>query len=93
MPELLFVTVPERKTEKNRLHFDLMPIVRTRDEEVDRLLAAGASLVDDRRGANGRGWVVLADPTNASRRCRGSEPAFAVHVARRTAGPLPALAQ
>jgi hypothetical protein len=62
MPELLFVTVPERKTEKNCLHFDLMPIARARDEEVDRLLAVGASLVDDRRGENGRGWVVLADP-------------------------------
>ncbi|MPZ86146.1 MAG: VOC family protein [Actinophytocola sp.] len=62
LPELLFVTVPETKTVKNRLHLDLVPLTGTRDEEVDRLLAAGATLVDDRRTANGRGWVVLADP-------------------------------
>lgn len=60
-PELLFVAVPESKTGKNRLHLDLVPLTRTRDEEVERLLAAGATLVDDRRGARGRGWVVLAD--------------------------------
>jgi predicted enzyme related to lactoylglutathione lyase len=62
LPELLFVTVPESKTAKNRVHLDLVPLARTRDEEVDRLLAAGATLVDDRRVADGRGWVVLADP-------------------------------
>ncbi|KOG43051.1 VOC family protein [Streptomyces resistomycificus] len=59
---LLFVTVAEPKTVKNRLHLDLQPQDRTRDEEVDRLLAVGATLVDDRRNADGTGWVVLADP-------------------------------
>jgi predicted enzyme related to lactoylglutathione lyase len=62
LPELLFVQVPEPKAGKNRLHLDLVPQTRTRDEEVARLLAAGATLVADRRGENGRGWVVLADP-------------------------------
>jgi predicted enzyme related to lactoylglutathione lyase len=62
VPELLFVAVPERKAGKNRLHLDLMPVARTRDEEVTRLLAVGAALVDDRRKPNGRGWVVLGDP-------------------------------
>ena len=62
LPELLFVTVAEHKTAKNRMHLDLVPIARTRDEEVGRLLAAGAALVDDRRVTDGRGWVVLADP-------------------------------
>lgn len=62
VPELLFVAVPEAKMVKNRLHLDLVPLARTRDEEVDRLRAAGATLVADRRGARGRGWVVLADP-------------------------------
>jgi predicted enzyme related to lactoylglutathione lyase len=61
-PELLFVAVPEPKAGKNRLHLDLVPLTRTRDEEVERLRAAGAALVDDRRGTSGRGWVVLADP-------------------------------
>jgi predicted enzyme related to lactoylglutathione lyase len=61
-PQLLFIQVPEPKAGKNRLHLDLVPLSRTRDEEVARLLAAGATQVDDRRGARGRGWVVLADP-------------------------------
>ncbi|WP_369274349.1 VOC family protein [Streptomyces sp. R11] len=59
---LLFVTVPERKTLKNRIHVDLQPQDRTRDEEVERLLALGATLVDDRRTPDGKGWAVLADP-------------------------------
>ncbi|MFI7499748.1 VOC family protein [Streptomyces sp. NPDC049687] len=59
---LLFVTVPEGKTVKNRIHFDLQPQNRTRDEEVERLLAVGAALVADRRSPDGAGWVVLADP-------------------------------
>ena len=62
LPEMLFVAVGEGKTGKNRLHLDLVPLAGTRDEEVARLRAAGATLVADRRGASGRGWVVLADP-------------------------------
>jgi antitoxin (DNA-binding transcriptional repressor) of toxin-antitoxin stability system len=62
MAELLFIRVPEGKTVKNRLHFDLVPLNRTRDAEVERLLAAGAVLASDQRRPNGRGWVVLADP-------------------------------
>ncbi|MFJ4584850.1 VOC family protein [Streptomyces echinatus] len=59
---LLFVTVPDAKTVKNRIHLDLQPQEHNRDEEVDRLLALGATLVDDRRNADGTGWAVLADP-------------------------------
>ncbi|MGV9555724.1 VOC family protein [Streptomyces sp. NPDC003522] len=59
---LLFVTVPERKTVKNRVHLDLQPQDRTRDEEVDRLLALGATLVADHRRPDGTGWALLADP-------------------------------
>ncbi|WP_138901964.1 VOC family protein [Streptomyces albidochromogenes] len=59
---LLFVAVPEAKSIKNRLHLDLMPDDRTRDEEVERLLALGATLVADHRRPNGRGWATLADP-------------------------------
>ncbi|MFE6915950.1 VOC family protein, partial [Streptomyces rubiginosohelvolus] len=33
-----------------------------RDEEVERLLAHGATLVGDHRRPNGRGWATLADP-------------------------------
>ncbi|WP_133259979.1 VOC family protein [Streptacidiphilus pinicola] len=59
---LLFVTVPEVKSGKNRLHFDLQPQDRLRDEEVTRLLALGATLVSDLRNPDGTGWAVLADP-------------------------------
>ncbi|MFE5814352.1 VOC family protein [Streptomyces sp. NPDC056479] len=59
---LLFVTVPEAKTVKNRVHLDLQPQDLTRDQEVERVLALGATLVDDRRNADGTGWAVLADP-------------------------------
>jgi catechol 2,3-dioxygenase-like lactoylglutathione lyase family enzyme len=61
---LLFIEVPEEKGGKNRLHLDLCPRSGTRDEELERLLAAGATEVADLRGKHGpgTGWVVLADP-------------------------------
>ncbi|QMU72943.1 VOC family protein [Streptacidiphilus sp. P02-A3a] len=58
---LLFVPVPRPKTVKNRVHLDLQPQDRGRDAEVRRLLALGATLVDDRREPDGTGWCVLAD--------------------------------
>ncbi|MEV6396993.1 VOC family protein [Streptomyces sp. NPDC051907] len=58
---ILFIAVPEGKTVKNRIHFDLQPADRTRDEEVERLLALGATLVDDLRRPDGSGWATLAD--------------------------------
>jgi catechol 2,3-dioxygenase-like lactoylglutathione lyase family enzyme len=61
-PNLLFVRVPEAKAVKNRVHFDLMPTDRGRDEEVSRLLALGATEVADHRRPDGSGWVTLADP-------------------------------
>ena len=60
VPTIVFVPVPEGKTVKNRLHIDVNPIDRTQEEEVDRLIAAGA-----RRADVGQGdvhWVVMADP-------------------------------
>ncbi|MFE0727374.1 VOC family protein [Streptomyces antibioticus] len=59
---LLFVTVPDPKTVRNRVHLDLQPQDRTRDEEVTRLLTLGATLIDDRRRPDGTGWAVLTDP-------------------------------
>ena len=42
-PRLFFQRVPEGKTVKNRLHLDVTPTEgRTRDEEVERLIALGA---------------------------------------------------
>lgn len=58
---LLFVAVPEGKTVKNRVHTDLQPVDRSRDEEVQRLLDLGATLVADHREPDGTGFVVLSD--------------------------------
>jgi len=60
-PRLLFVQVPEAKAVKNRVHLDLVPDT-TRDEEVARLAALGATRVADQVRPDGSGWVVLADP-------------------------------
>jgi catechol 2,3-dioxygenase-like lactoylglutathione lyase family enzyme len=60
--ELLFIAVPDDKIVKNRLHLDLRPVDGTRDDELERLLALGATELDDRRTSDGLGWVVLADP-------------------------------
>ena len=58
-PDILFVKVPESKTVKNRLHFDLRP--KDQAQEVDRILALGAERVDVGQSADAT-WVVLADP-------------------------------
>lgn len=58
---LIFLRVPEPKTVKNRMHMCLRPVDRSRDEEIDRLLRLGATVVDDLREPD-RGWAVLADP-------------------------------
>ena len=62
--QLLFIEVPDARQVKNRLHFDLRPVDGTRDEEVARLLAIGATQVDDQREVrgDGTGWMVLVDP-------------------------------
>ena len=61
---VLFIEVPEGKTVKNRLHFDLRPTDGSQDEEVQRLLAHGATVHQDLRGqyGPGTGWVTLLDP-------------------------------
>ena len=59
-PTLLFSESNDRKSTKNRMHFDVCPIEgTTRDDEVARLEALGATRVDV--GQTGS-WVVMADP-------------------------------
>ncbi|AXE24723.1 VOC family protein [Streptomyces globosus] len=60
-PLLHFNQVPEPKAVKNRIHLCLRPDT-TREQEVERLLGLGATLVADRRSSDGTGWAVLADP-------------------------------
>ncbi|GAB3448998.1 hypothetical protein GCM10027517_34700 [Phycicoccus ginsengisoli] len=59
---VLFIEVPEGKAVKNRLHFDLTPTDRTREEEVERILGLGATVHQDLRKDDGGGWVTLLDP-------------------------------
>ena len=71
---LLFVSDPNAKAGKNRIHFDLAP--DDQQAEVDRLLGMGATRVDI--GQRDVSWVVLADP-------EGNE----FCVLARTVGPVP----
>jgi len=60
----LFIEVPDAKAAKNRLHVDLRPRERSRDDEVSWARSLGAVQVADHRGVHGpgTGWVVMADP-------------------------------
>jgi predicted enzyme related to lactoylglutathione lyase len=59
---LLFITVPDGKVLKNRLHLDLRPADGTREQEVERLVALGATRLADFVRPDGSGWITLADP-------------------------------
>ena len=62
-PGWCFVSVPEGKTVKNRLHIDLAP--QLGDDQaamVESLIAAGATRADVGQDDSKVSWVVLADP-------------------------------
>ena len=59
---LLFIRVPDEKVAKNRVHLDLRPADRSREEEVERLIDLGAVQLADHRRPDGSGWITLADP-------------------------------
>lgn len=61
---LLFIEVPDAELPAKRIHFDVRPRERTRDEEVEWLRGHGATEVADHRGLHGpgTGWVIMADP-------------------------------
>jgi len=60
VPALVFVTVPEGKAVKNRLHLDVRPADGSIEAEVARLVALGARRADVGQGS--QPWAVLADP-------------------------------
>ena len=60
-PTMFLAAVAEDKVVKNRMHLDLSPVDRSRDEEVERLLALGATPADVGQTGD-ESWVVLADP-------------------------------
>jgi catechol 2,3-dioxygenase-like lactoylglutathione lyase family enzyme len=59
-PTMVFVTVPEGKAVKNRLHLDVRPVDTSYDAELQRLLGLGARHADVGQGS--QPWTVLADP-------------------------------
>ena len=59
---LLFVTVRDSKVVKNRVHLDMRPTDRTREQETERVIALGARKLADHRRPDGSGWITLADP-------------------------------
>ena len=62
-PGLIFVSVPEGKTLKNRLHIDLAPSPDAGQKvEVRRLEVLGARQVDIGQDPDQVSWVVMADP-------------------------------
>ncbi|WP_277960014.1 VOC family protein [Frigoribacterium faeni] len=69
LPGLLFVSVPEAKTVKNRLHLDFRPTPvdgqsreATQADEVARLESLGAVRAQVGQDDTDVSWVVLADP-------------------------------
>jgi hypothetical protein len=60
-PSIDVIAVPEGKTVKNRLHFDLRADGVSTSEELERLLALGARRTDVGQGPD-VSWVVLSDP-------------------------------
>jgi predicted enzyme related to lactoylglutathione lyase len=56
---LYFVTVPEPKMVKNRVHLDVMPR-GDQQREIARLVGLGASVAEEQTAD--AGWVVMRDP-------------------------------
>lgn len=61
-PGMVFVSVPEGKAVKNRLHIDLAPHTsQDRDAEIERLEQLGATRVEVGQAPD-VSWTVLSDP-------------------------------
>ncbi|MFD4638380.1 VOC family protein [Lentzea sp. NPDC058436] len=58
---LLFLRNPDRKLQKLRLHIDVTATDRSQAEELERLLALGATRADIGQGED-VSWHTLADP-------------------------------
>jgi Glyoxalase-like domain len=60
-PTLLFLRVPESKSVKNRLHLDVSPVDCSQADEVERLVALGATPTDVGQSVESS-WTVMQDP-------------------------------
>lgn len=79
---LLFIEVNDLQEPVGRMHLDIVPVDRSRDEETERVVGLGARQVADRRRPGGSGWMVLEDPvgnrfcilrSDAERSAQGSD--------------------
>lgn len=69
-PRLYFQKVPEGKQAKNRVHLDINASKTATDGDgwaavlahVERLVAAGGTMVEERSGEWGDRWILMADP-------------------------------
>jgi hypothetical protein len=61
IPDMLFLKNPDKKSVKNRLHFDLRP--QNQEAEVARLESLGAKRIEiGQSDYSETTWVVMADP-------------------------------
>ena len=60
-PTIFLAQVEEDKVVKNRSHFDVSPVDVSQEEEVERILALGATHADVGQSGD-ESWTVLADP-------------------------------
>lgn len=60
-PTIFLAQVPEDKVAKNRIHFDVSPVDCAQEDEVERILALGATRADIGQSGD-ESWTVLADP-------------------------------
>ncbi len=61
VPTIMFIPVSDEKHEPLRLHFDVNPVDRDQDAELERLLSLGARPADVGQSPDDS-WHVLADP-------------------------------
>lgn len=60
-PSIDVLAVPDAKSNKNRLHFDLRANGTTTQDEIERLIGLGARRADVGQRSDST-WTVLADP-------------------------------
>ena len=81
---LLFLEVPDEQLPAKRIHFDVRPRQRSKEEEIAWLREQGAREVADHRGIDGpgTGWLVMADPEGNQFCVLKSPTELEAHLAR-----------
>jgi hypothetical protein len=66
--------VGQQQVRSKQHNFDWVPTQRTRDGQVERVIVLSATLYEDHRAPDGRGWVTLLDPELHGHRRRDCLP-------------------